>query len=195
MNPGVSLPDTKISVAHRSDNSGTTFNFTDFLSSASPAWKSQVGNGVAVKWPVGSGGSGSSGVAALVKQTPGAIGYADIAYALHNHLSYFAMKNRSGKYATPGLRGMLAAASSDQKPDANNFFSIVNPPAKFALAYPIATYTYVIVPQQSAKAADLKKFLFWAVTKGQTFGPKLLFQPIPKQALVLAEKTIAKIHA
>jgi phosphate transport system substrate-binding protein len=195
LNPGVSLPSTKISIAHRSDNSGTTFNFTDFLSSASPAWKSQIGSGVAVKWPVGSGGSGSSGVAAIVKQTPGAIGYADIAYALHNHLSYFAMKNRSGKFATPGLRGMLAAASSDQKPDANNAFSIVNPPAKFPLAYPIATYTYVIVPQQSAKAADLKKFLFWAVTKGQTYGPKLLFQPIPKPVLVLAEKTITKIHA
>jgi phosphate transport system substrate-binding protein len=90
---------------------------------------------------------------------------------------------------------MLAAATSDQKPDANNAYSIVNPPAKFPLAYPISTFTYVVVPQQSAKATDLKKFLFWAVTKGQTYGPKLLFQPIPKNVLVLAEKTIKKIHS
>jgi phosphate transport system substrate-binding protein len=105
------------------------------------------------------------------------------------------MKNSSGKYATPGLRGMLAAAQSDQKPAADNSLSIVNPPKKFANAYPISTFTYVIVPLQTAKAADLKKFLFWAVTKGQTFGPKLLFAPIPKSVLVVAEKSIAKIHS
>ena len=119
LNPGVSLPSTKISIAHRSDNSGTTFNFTDYLSSVSPAWNSQIGRGVAVNWPVGSGGKGSAGVAALVTQTPGSIGYADVFFAIHNHLSYFAMKNRSGKFATPGIRGILAAASSDQKPDAD----------------------------------------------------------------------------
>jgi phosphate transport system substrate-binding protein len=195
INPGVNLPSTKISIAHRSDNSGTTFNFTDYLSSVSPSWKSTIGNGVAVNWPVGSGGRGSAGVAAIVSQTPGAIGYADIYFAIHNHLSYFSMKNSSGKFTTPGLRGILAAASSDQKPDATNALSIVNPPKKFPLAYPISTFTYVIVPLQSSKAADLKKFLFWAVTKGQTYGPKLLFQPIPKSVLVVAEKTIAKIHA
>jgi len=195
LNPGVSLPSTKISIAHRSDNSGTTFNFTDFLSSASPAWNTQIGRGVAVNWPVGSGGKGSSGVAAIVSQTPGAIGYADIAYALTNHLHYFAVKNKSGKYATPGLRGMLSAASSDVKPAADNSLSIVNPPAKFANAYPISTFTYVIVPLQSSKAPDLKKFLFWAVTKGQTYGPRLLFEPLPKGVLVVAEKAIAKIHS
>jgi phosphate transport system substrate-binding protein len=195
LNPSVSLPSTKISIAHRSDNSGTTFNFTDYLSSVSPAWKSQIGSGVAVNWPVGSGGKGSSGVAALVSQTPGSIGYADVFFAIHNHLSYFAMKNRSGKFATPGLRGMLAAASSDQKPDANNALSIVNPPKKYFNAYPISTFTYVIVSAQTSKAADLKKFLFWAVTKGQTYGPKLLFAPIPKSVLVVAEKTIKKIHS
>jgi phosphate transport system substrate-binding protein len=195
LNPSVNLPSTKITIAHRSDNSGTTFNFTDYLSSVSPSWRSAVGSGVAVNWPVGVGGKGSSGLAAVVTQTPGAIGYVDVAYSLHNHLSYFAMKNSSGKYTTPGLKGIIAAASSDQKPDANNALSIVNPPKKFPLAYPISTYTYVIVPQQSSKAPDLKKFLFWAVTKGQTFGPKLLFQPIPKPVLVVAEKTIAKIHS
>jgi len=195
LNKGVNLPSTKISIAHRSDNSGTTFNFTDYLSSVSPTWKSQIGSGVAVNWPVGSGGKGSSGVAALVSQTPGSIGYVDIYYAIHNHLSYFRMKNRSGKFATPGLRGMLAAAQSDQKPSADGSLSIVNPPAKFPNSYPISTFTYVIVPLQSSKAADMKKFLFWAVTKGQTFGPKLLFAPLPKPVLVVAEKAIAKIHS
>jgi phosphate transport system substrate-binding protein len=196
LNKGISLPDTAIAVAHRSDNSGTTYNLTDYLSSVSPAWKSKYGVGVAVNWPVGTGGRGSSGVAAIVAQTQGAIGYADVAYAKSNHLKFFAVKNRSGKFTTPGLRGIKAAATSDQKPAAGtNELSIVNPPRKFPLAYPISTFSYVIVPQQSSKAPELKKFLFWAVTKGQTFGPKLLFQPIPKSVLVVAEKTITKIHA
>ena len=195
LNPGVSLPSTKITIAHRSDNSGTTWNLTDYLSSVSPAWSSQIGRGVAVNWPVGSGGKGSSGVAAIVSQTPGAIGYADVAFALHNHLSYFRVKNRSGKYTTPGIRGILAAASSDQKPAADNSLSIVNPPKKYANAYPISTFTYAIVALQSKQAPDLKKFLFWAVTKGQTYGPKLLFVPLPKSVLVVAEKAIAKIHS
>jgi phosphate transport system substrate-binding protein len=194
LNKGVSLPSTKIAIVRRSDNSGTTFNFTDYLSSVSQSWKSGPGTGVAVNWPTGTGARGSAGVAAAVGQTPGSIGYVDVAYAKANHLKFLAMKNASGKFTTPGLRGILAAASSDQKPDANNALSIVNPPKKFDLAYPISTYTYVIVPMQSAKAAEMKKFLFWAVTKGQTFGPKLLFQPIPKPVLIVAEKTIAKIH-
>ena len=195
LNPGVNLPSTSITIAHRSDNSGTTFNFTDYLSTVSPSWKSQVGSGVAVNWPVGTGARGSSGVAGVVSQTEGAIGYADIAFALKNHLKYFAMKNNSGKYTTPGLRGILAAASSDQKPDATNALSIVNPPKKFSNAYPISTFTYVIVPQQSSKATDLRKFLFWAVTKGQSYGASLFFAPVPKSVLVVAEKTIAKIHS
>ena len=193
LNKGVNLPGTKIAIVHRSDNSGTTYNFTDYLSSVSAQWKSQYGTDVAVNWPVGTGQRGSSGVAGGVSQTPGAIGYVDVAYALHNRLSYFAVQNKSGKYATPGLKGILAAASSDQKPDARNALSIVNPPKKYTLAYPISTYTYVIVPTSSAKAADLRKFLFWAVTKGQGYGPRLLFQPIPKPVLVVAEKAIKTI--
>jgi phosphate transport system substrate-binding protein len=195
LNPGVALPSQKIAIVHRSDNSGTTYNFTDYLASASPQWKSDLGVGVAVNWPAGTGARGSSGVAAAVAQTPGGIGYVDVAYAKANHLKFLAVKNKSGTFATPGLRGILAAATSDQKPDATNALSIVNPPKKYDLAYPISTYTYVIAPLQSSKAPELKKFLFWAVTKGQSFGPKLLFQPIPKTVLVVAEKTIAKIHA
>ena len=196
LNKGVNLPSTKIAIIHRSDNSGTTYNLTDYLSSVSPAWQSALGKGVAVNWPVGSGQRGSAGVAAAVQQTTGGIGYADVAYSLGNHLKFFAMKNRSAKYATPGLKGILAAASSDQKPAAGtNELSIVNPPKKYPLAYPISTYTYVIVPTKSSKAVDLRKFLFWAVTKGQTYGPKLLFQPIPKPVLIVAEKTIKKIQS
>ena len=197
LNPGVSLPSTKITTAHRSDNSGTTFNLTDYLSNVSPAWKSQYGSGVAVNWPNGVGARGSAGVAGVVSSTDGSIGYADVAFALANHLKYFAMKNNSGKFTTPGSRGILAAASSDQKPDATNALSIVNPPKKYANAYPISTFTYVIVPLQSNKAADLRKFLFWAVTKGQAgqYTAKLRFVPIPKPVLVVAEKAIAKIHS
>ena len=196
LNKSVNLPSTKIATVHRSDNSGTTYNFTDYLQTVSPAWKTQYGRGVAVNWPSGTGSRGSAGVAATVSQTPGGIGYVDVAYALKNHLKFFSMKNRSGKFATPGLKGILAAATSDQKPESTtNELSIVNPPKKYPLAYPISTYTYVIVPTSSPKAADLRKFLFWAVTKGQAFGPKLLFQPIPKPVLVVAEKTIAKIKS
>src|SRR5919198_3241574 len=111
LNKGVNLPSQAIAIVHRSDNSGTTFNFTDYLSSVSPQWKSQLGRGVAVNWPVGTGARGSSGVAGAVSQTPGGIGYVDVAFALKNHLKFFAMKNKSGKFATPGLKGILAAAS------------------------------------------------------------------------------------
>jgi len=197
LNKGVSLPDQAITVAHRSDGSGTTYNLTDYLSSVSPSWASQLGKGTTVNWPVGVGARGSSGVAGIVASTPGAIGYADVAFALQNHLKYFAMENKSGKFTTPGSRGILAAASSDQKPAADNSLSIVNPPKKFPNAYPISTFTYVIVPLQSNKAADLKHFLFWAVTKGQKgqYTAKLRFVPLPKSVLVVAEKAIAKIHS
>jgi phosphate transport system substrate-binding protein len=197
LNPGVNLPSTAITIAHRSDGSGTTFNFTDYLSHVSGAWKSQIGTGTSVNWPVGSGGKGSSGVAAIVSETPGAIGYADVAYALHNHLSYFAMKNRSGKYTVPALRGILAAALLDTHPAADGSLSIVNPPKakKYANAYPISTYTYVIVPTTTTKAHDLKQLISWAVTHGQSFGPKLVFEPLPLAVVKYDEKAIAKIHS
>jgi phosphate transport system substrate-binding protein len=197
LNPGVSLPSTAITIAHRSDGSGTTYNITDYLSSVSPEWSSKVGKGTAVNWPVGVGGKGSSGVAAVVASTPGAIGYADVAYALQNHLQYFAMKNNSGKFTTPGTRGVTAAASSGQKPAADNSLSIVNPPKKYANAYPISTFTYAIVPLSSPKAADLKRMLFWIVTKGQAtqYTAKLRFVPLPASVLSVDEKAIAKIHS
>jgi phosphate transport system substrate-binding protein len=193
LNPGANLPDLKITPVFRSDNSGTSYNLTDYLSSVSPDWKSKLGKGVTVAWPAGIGGRGSSGVSGVVSRTEGAIGYADVAYALANKLKYFRMQNRSGKFATPGLRGISAAAQSDLKIAASNEISIVNPPKKFTNAYPISTYTYVIVPTQSEKAADLRKFIFWALTTGQKSGPRLLFQPIPKHVLVAAEKTLRQV--
>jgi phosphate transport system substrate-binding protein len=197
LNPGVTLPNLAITVAHRSDGSGTTYNFSDYLSSVSPAWKSQVGLGTSLNWPTGVGGKGSSGVAAVVSQTPGAIGYADVAYALKNHLDYFRMKNRSGVYAVPALRNILQAATLDTNPAADGSLSIVNPPnaKKFKNAYPISTYTYVIVPTTTAKAKQLKIFISWAVTHGQSFGPKLVFQPLPLAVVKFDEKAIAKIHS
>ncbi len=197
LNPGVKLPSQPIAVVHRSDNSGTTYNLTDYLSSVSPAWKSRYGTGVSVDWPVGTGGKGSSGVAAIVSQTPGAIGYADVAYALQNHLDYFAIKNRSGKFTVPALRNILAAATLDTTPAADGSLSIVNPPKakKYAQAYPISTYTYVIVPLQTPKARELKIFISWAVTHGQSYGPKLIFQPLPLAVVRYDEKAIAKIHS
>src|SRR6266487_3924408 len=195
LNKGVSLPDTAITTVHRSDGSGTTWNFTDYLSSVSGEWKSKVGRNTSVSWPAGTGARGSSGVAGVVSQTQGAIGYFDIAFALRNKLKFFAVQNRSGKYATPGLRGIAAAAASDQKPNASNELSIVNPPKKFANAYPISTFTYVILPLQTPKAPELRKFVFWALTKGQSYGPKLLFQPIPKSVLTVSERTLQRIHA
>jgi phosphate transport system substrate-binding protein len=197
LNPGVTFPDLAITVAHRSDGSGTTFNFSDYLSSVSPAWKKQVGLGTSLNWPTGVGGKGSSGVAAIVSQTPGAIGYADVAYALKSHLNYFRIKNRSGIYTVPALRNILQAAKLDTSPAADGSLSIVNPPKakKYKNAYPISTYTYVIVPTTTSKAKDLKIFISWAVTHGQSFGPKLVFQPLPLEVVKFDEKAVKKIHS
>jgi phosphate transport system substrate-binding protein len=194
LNRGVRLPSTDITPIFRSDNSGTTYNFTDYLSRVSPAWKSRIGTGVNANWPAGVGGRGSSGVSGVLSRTEGGIAYADVAFALKNHFQYFAMQNRSGKYATPGLRGIQAAAASDIKPNATNELSIVNPPKGFKNAYPICTYTYIIVPTKTDKAPELRKFIFWALTSGQKYGPRLLFQPIPRRVLVVGERTLKRLH-
>ena len=195
LNKGKSLPNLKITVIHRSDNSGTTYNLTDYLSHVSPSWKSAQGKGVAVNWPTGIGARGSSGVAAALSSTDGAITYVDVAYTLKNHLKFATVKNRAGTYALPGLTGIKSAAATINRvaPD-NGGISIVNPARTQKLAYPICTFTYVIVPKQTSKAADLKKFVNWALTKGQADGPKLLFAPIPKVVLRASLKTTALIH-
>jgi phosphate transport system substrate-binding protein len=194
INPKCNLPSTKITPVHRSDNSGTTYNFTDYLSAVSPAWKSKLGIGVNAQWPGGVGASGSSGVAGVVTKTEGAIGYADVAYALKNKIKFASILNKSGKYATPGLRGIDAAAGTlPKKLTGTGAFSIVDPPKGNPLAYPISTFTYVIVQSGSSKSADLRKMIYWAVTQGQTYGKPLLFQPLPLQVKAFAFKQIKKI--
>ena len=195
LNKGKSLPDLKISVIHRSDNSGTTYNLTDYLSRVSPSWKSAQGKGVSVNWPTGIGARGSSGVAAALSSTDGGITYVDVAYTLKNHLKFAAVKNRAGVFALPGLTGIKSAAATINRvaPD-NGGISIVNPAKSQKLAYPICTFTYVIIPKQTSKAGEMKRFVKWALTKGQSDGPKLLFQPIPKVVLKASLKTIALVH-
>ncbi len=194
INPKVNLPDTKITPVWRSDGSGTTYNFADYLSSVSAEFKSKVGTSTQVNWPAGVGGRGSSGVAGVVKNTAGGIGYADIAYALANKIQFASVQNRDGKFVTPGLRAIAAAASLVKTVRANNEMHIVNPPKGNPLAYPICTFSYVILPTNSSKAAELRKFVFYALTTGQKLGPRLLFVPIPKVVLVAAEKTLKKVQ-
>ena len=195
LNKGVNLPAEKITPIFRSDSSGTTYNFTDYLSSVSSAFKSKVGTGTQVNFPAGVGGRGSSGVSAVLARTNGGIIYVDIAYSLKNHFKFFAMQNRSGKFALPGLRGIQAAAATVRKVPANNQLSIVNPPKGYKNSYPICTFTYIIFPTKTDNAPALRKFVFWALTGGQKYGRKLLFQPIPKPVLVAAEKTLTKVHS
>jgi phosphate transport system substrate-binding protein len=194
INPGVNLPDTKITPVWRSDGSGTTYNFTDYLSSVSPTFKSKVGNSTQVNWPVGVGGRGSSGVSGVVKNTSGGMGYADIAYALANKIQFARIQNAAGRFITPGLRAIAAAASTVKTVPANNEMHIVNPPKTNPLAYPICTFSYVLLPLKTDKAADLRKFVFYALTQGQKLGPRLLFVPIPKVVLVASEKTLKKVQ-
>lgn len=188
------LTETKITPVYRSDNSGTTYNFTDYLSAVSPAWKSKLGVGVNAQWPLGVGARGSSGVSGVLTKTEGAIGYADVAYALKNKIRFASMLNASGKYATPGLRGIQAAAATlPPTITGDGSLSIVNPKKGNPLAYPIATFTYVIVSSGSSKSAELRKMVYWAVTQGQSYGKPLLFQPLPKQVQSFAYKQIKKI--
>lgn len=197
LNPGRNLPSLQITVVHRSDGSGTTYNFTDYLSHVSSAWRNQVGKGTAVQWPTGTGAPHSSGVANVVKQTPGAIGYAETSYPVHNHLTYFRMRNRSGRFVLPKLKGVRAAAQLDTHPAKDGSLSIVNPPKskKYRNAYPISTYTYIMVAKASKQSAALKQLIGWAITKGQKFGPKLFFSPLPGPVVKYDKKALKKIHS
>jgi len=195
LNPGIDLPNEAIVPVYRSDGSGTSYAFTDYLSSISGTWKSKIGFSTQPSFPTGVGAKGSSGVAGVVSKTEGAIGYADIAFAVTNHISVMAVKNAAGKFLTPGLKSIAAAAAAFPKVGANNEMHITNPPKSAPKAYPICTYTYVIVPQVTAKAAALRKFVFYALTIGQKFGVPLRYVPIPKTVLVASEKTLNKVHS
>jgi phosphate transport system substrate-binding protein len=196
LNKGASLPDLKITPVFRSDGSGTSYNFTDYLSSVNAEWKSKIGVSTQPAFPTGVGAKGSGGVAGVVSRTEGGITYVDVAYALKNHIRFAAVRNAAGKFLFPSLRRIAAAASSVTSVPANNEMHIVNPPKKYDLAYPICTFTYVIVPQQTAHSAELKKLIFWALTQGQKpeYEAKLMFAPLPKPVLVAAEKTLKTIH-
>ena len=190
LNPGVSLPSTAIHPVFRSDASGDTFAFTDYLSSVSPIWKSKVGTATAVSWPTGTGGKGNSGVAALITQTPGAIGYIAIAQAVSSKLSYAEIENQAGTFVQPSSKTIAAAASTASfGPD--NSVSIVNPPASAKNAYPISTFTYALVPQDSSKLSALKTFLTYAVTTGQQSAAPLEFAPLPPNVVSKDKSIIA----
>jgi phosphate transport system substrate-binding protein len=196
LNKGKALPDLAITVIHRSDGSGTTYNLTDYLSRVSGEWRSGPGRGTAVNWPTGVGARGSSGVSAALSSTNGGITYVDVAFTLANHLKFAAVKNRGGKFQIPGLNAIRAAGKTITRVAPNNGgISIVNPAKSQPLAYPICTFTYVIVPKQTSHAGDLKSFIKWALTKGQTDGPKLLFSPLPPPVLRASLKTIAGVHS
>ena len=196
LNPKVNLPNLQITPVFRSDGSGDTYAFTDYLSRVSQEWKSKVGNATSVQFPAGLGGKGNSGVAGIVSKTQGAIGYISVAYTLVNHMRVAAVQNASGVFATPGLRGIAAAAATIKSVPSNNEMHIVDPPKGDKLAYPISTFTYVIVPKTSPHAAELRKFIFWALTQGQQtqYTSRLIFAQMPKAVLVAAEKTLKTIH-
>ena len=199
LNPGVNLPSLDITPIHRSDNSGTTYNFTEYLNSVSRQWKGQVGKGVSVNWPTGISARGSAGVAGALSHTKGGITYVDIAYSLASHFQFAAIQNRAGKFVLPGLRNIQAAAATIRRVAPNNGgISIVNPGRKYKKAYPICTFTYVIIPKKTANAQALKTFIRWALTKGQAYGPKLLFAPIGKASPVVLRaslKALAQVHS
>jgi len=185
VNPGASLPATDIVVVHRSDGSGTSYGFTDYLSKVSSDWAQKVGKGTSVNWPVGLGGKGNEGVAATVNQTPGGIGYVELAYATSNKMAYGQVRNSAGKYITPALPSVTAALAGALKtlsPTTDFRISITNPDG--ADAYPIATMTWLLVHKtysDLAKARALVQFIWWAETDGQARANELGYAALPSQ--------------
>ncbi len=179
LNSGTSLPDQEIVVVHRSDGSGTTYIFTDYLSKVSSEWKSKVGNNTSVNWPTGLGGKGNEGVAGQVKQTPGSLGYVELIYAIQNKMPYATVKNSAGEFVKPTLDSVTAALTTANIPD-DFRFSMTNAPGKDA--YPIAGATWLLVYEQQTDAAKGKKlveFLKWADTKGEQMARDLDYAPLP----------------
>lgn len=180
LNSGVTLPDREIVVVHRSDGSGTTYIWTDYLSKVSPEWKQKVGTNTAVNWPVGLGGKGNEGVAGQIKQTPGALGYVELIYAKQNKISFADIKNSAGEFVSPTMESVTAAIGTAQIPD-DFRFSITNAPGSGS--YPIAGATWLLVYQDQKDAAKGKKiveFLKWALTKGESMARDLDYAPLPQ---------------
>jgi len=180
LNPGVTLPDQEIVVVHRSDGSGTTYIWTDYLSKISSEWKTKVGANTSVNWPTGIGGKGNEGVAGQIKQTPGALGYVELIYAVQNKMPYAEVKNSAGNFIKPSLESITAALAAADIPD-DFRFSMTNAPGKDA--YPIAGATWLLVYQQQKDAAKGKKlveFLKWSVTDGEKMAKDLQYAPLPE---------------
>lgn len=194
-NPGVKLPAEDIVVVHRSDGSGTTFIWTDFLSKVSPEWKGKVGANTSVSWPVGLGGKGNEGVAGTVKQTPNAIGYVELIYAIQNKMSYGLVKNEAGVFLKASLAAVSAAAAGAAKNMPSDFrVSITNAPGKDA--YPISSFTWMLIPSQipdAGKAEAIKAFLRWMITDGQKMTSALAYAPLPKEVQAKELKQIAMV--
>jgi phosphate transport system substrate-binding protein len=195
-NPGMKLPGDDIVVVHRSDGSGTSYIWTDYLSKVSPEWQSKVGKGTSVNWPVGLGGKGNEGVSALVQQTPGALGYIELIYAIQNKLPYGKVKNSSGVFVKADLASVSAAAAATAKFIPDDFrVSITNPEGK--AAYPIASFTWLLIPSKFSDAAKrdvVKDFLKWALTDGQQYAEALSYAKLPKEVVAKEMKAIAQIQ-
>ncbi len=184
-NPGVTLPAMDILIVHRSDGSGTTFVWTDYLAKVSPEWLQRVGRGTSVRWPVGLGGRGNEGVAATVRQTPGAVGYVELGYALINKMAVGHVQNRAGNFIAPTIASVTAAAAGamdDMGPDTDFRVSITDPAGP--QAFPIASFTWLLVRRtypDMAKARELAKFVWWALTDGQAKAADLGYAPLPTE--------------
>jgi phosphate transport system substrate-binding protein len=195
-NKGVNLPAQDIVVIHRSDGSGTTYIWTDYLSKVSDEWKNKVSKATSVNWPVGLGGKGSDGVTALVKQTPDSIGYVELIYAVQNNIPYGTVLNPAGAFVKADLAGVTAAAAATAKSIPDDFrVSITNAPGK--TAYPISSFTWLLIPakvQDPAKREAIKGFLKWMLTEGQSYNESLSYAKLPKEVMEKESKAIGKIQ-
>jgi phosphate transport system substrate-binding protein len=183
VNAGVALPDALITVVHRSDGSGTTFNWVNYLSKVSPEWKTKIGEGTSVQWPVGVGGKGNEGVAAYVKQIPGSIGYVELAYSLQNKMTYGAVQNAAGKFVQPNRESFQAAAASADWKNAKDFFLIItNAPGE--ASWPIAATNFILMykqPKDAARSKNTLAFFKWALENGKAQAEALDFVPLPDE--------------
>jgi phosphate transport system substrate-binding protein len=196
LNPGIRLPAADIVVAHRSDGSGTTDIFTNYLSAVSTDWRAKIGRGKSVNWPVGLGGKGNEGVAGVVKQTPGAIGYVELAYAMQNKMTAAALRNKEGNFVLPSLESTSAAAAGAAKTMPADFrLTLVDAPGKDS--YGICGLTWLLVykdQRDEAKGRAIVSFLKWAIRDGQKMNAPLLYAPIPKPVVEMVDKTIRQIN-
>ena len=194
-NPGIKFPSQNIIVSHRSDGSGTTFIFTDYLSKVSPEWQSQVGKGTSVKWPKGLGGKGNEGVAGMIRQIPGSIGYIELIYAVQNKIPYGVVQNASGNFVKASLDSVTAAAASMKNMPADFRVSIVNAPGKDS--YPISSFTWLLIPVKSKDAARGKiivDFLNWMLDDGQKMAASLTYAPLPENVVSKVKVAIQQVH-